>query len=313
MISTDYKTITAQKLNERMASDKGTILIHTLTKDHFQSIRLPGAVNACVFEVTFPDQVKQIIKDRKETIVVYGASRDSMDAVTAADKLQRAGYQDIRVLEGGIKDWRALGFALEGSNPDLPDDTGASTPLKNGNYMLDPGESSIEWTGRNPGSKHVGTINLSEGRLTIDGDQSSGRFKIDMNTINNINLKGDELQPVLESHLKSDDFFFTKMFPWAWFHLKKAEPVDHPCYTLPNHTLRGELVLRGVSVPIAFPATLIQTKSNRIIGDAHFDIDRTQWGIIYGSSRFFEHLGMHVVFDLISIQLKIVMVPDQAI
>ena len=26
--------------------------------------------------------------------------------------------------------------------------------------------------------------------------------------------------------------------------------------------------------------------------EAHFDIDRTQWGIIYGSSRFFKHLGM---------------------
>jgi len=28
-----------------------------------------------------------------------------------------------------------------------------------------------------------------------------------------INLEGDELQPVLEAHLRSDDFFFTKMFP----------------------------------------------------------------------------------------------------
>jgi hypothetical protein len=34
---------------------------------------------------------------------------------------------------------------------------------------------------------------------------------------------------------------------------------------------------------------------------AHFDFDRTRWNVIYGSSRFFEHLGMHLVFDLISI------------
>ena len=40
--------------------------------------------------------------------------------------------------------------------------------------------------------------------------------------------------------------------------------------------------------------------------ESHFDIDRTRWGITYGSPRFFERLGMHLVFDLISIQLRIV-------
>jgi hypothetical protein len=28
--------------------------------------------------------------------------------------------------------------------------------------------------------------------------------------------------------------------------------------------------------------------------------------VIYGSSRFFEHLGMHLVFDPITIQLRVV-------
>jgi len=38
--------------------------------------------------------------------------------------------------------------------------------------------------------------------------------------------------------------------------------------------------------------------TDEMIGiEAHFDIDRTKWDIIYGSSRFFEHLGMHLVFD----------------
>jgi hypothetical protein len=41
--------------------------------------------------------------------------------------------------------------------------------------------------------------------------------------------------------------------------------------------------------------------------EAHFDLDRTEWGIIYGSARFFEHLGMHQVFEAISISLRLVM------
>lgn len=42
---------------------------------------------------------------------------------------------------------------------------------------------------------------------------------------------------------------------------------------------------------------------------AHFEFNRTRWGVIYGSSRFFRHLGMHLVFDLISLQLRIVTEP----
>jgi hypothetical protein len=42
------------------------------------------------------------------------------------------------------------------------------------------------------------------------------------------------------------------------------------------------------------------------MAEAHFDINRTKWNIIFGLTRFFEHLGMHLVFDLISIQVRIV-------
>jgi hypothetical protein len=35
-------------------------------------------------------------------------------------------------------------------------------------------------------------------------------------------------------------------------------------------------------------------------------MDRTRWNVIYGSTRFFEYLGMHKVFDLISFQIRIV-------
>ena len=52
-------------------------------------------------------------------------------------------------------------------------------------------------------------------------------------------------------------------------------------------------------------ATITRTPENGLAAEAHFDIDRPRWNIIYGSTRFFEHLGMHLVFDLISIQLRI--------
>jgi polyisoprenoid-binding protein YceI len=69
--------------------------------------------------------------------------------------------------------------------------------------------------------------------------------------------------------------------------------------------VKGELILRGVSAALDFDMTANLVDENMVTLEGHFDIDRTRWNIIYGSTRFFEHLGMHKVFDLISIQIRI--------
>lgn len=49
-----------------------------------------------------------------------------------------------------------------------------------------------------------------------------------------------------------------------------------------------------------------KTEHDDLASEAHFNLDRTPWRISYGSARFFENLGMHLVSDLISFQVKIV-------
>lgn len=311
MTTSEPYTIQPETLNEWISTDKAFHLIHTLPADHYQCAHIPGAVQACVYEVTFMDQVYAAIRDKTVPVVVYGDSDATMAAAMAAGKLQRAGFASVHMLAGGLEAWRAQGFELEGSESVLPKDSGHPADLQNGTYTLDADESSIEWTGRNPNTKHHGILSLSEGSLAVDGGHITGKFKIDMNSIRNLNLEGDELQPVLEAHLKSDDFFFVKLFPWAKFHLKIAHPVEDPTYTLPNYQVGGDLELRGVTAPLAFPASMFQLEDGSITADAHFDFDRTRWGIIYGSSRFFKHLGMQVVYDLINVQLKVRFLPEQ--
>jgi hypothetical protein len=41
-------------------------------------------------------------------------------------------------------------------------------------------------------------------------------------------------------------------------------------------------------------------------GNAHFDFDRTLWNVLYGSEKFFEKLGMHLVNDNITMELFLV-------
>ena len=298
-------TISQQELHQKMSDPDAFVLLDTLTNDHFSKVHLPGAHNACVFEVTFLDQVAKITSDKECEIILYGSSDKSMDAPTAAEKLLRAGYRNVSALEGGLRQWHGLGYELEGEAPEELVEPEKPFIPEVGTYLVDTEQSLIEWTGRNPNTKHFGTLKLSGGEISVKDGVISGTFEIDMKSIKNINLEGDPLQPVLIAHLLSDDFFFVKMFPKATFTIKSATPIEDPTFSSPNFEVKGTLELRGVKKEIRFPATVNPLPDGHVNIEAHFDIDRTRWKVIYGSSRFFEHLGMHLVYDLISIQLRL--------
>lgn len=300
-----FKSIEAEELMERIKNKDNPILIDTLTGSHFAKVHLPEARSACVFEVSFLNQVEAIVDSKKHEIVLYGSSGRSKDALTAAEKLQRAGYEKISILNGGLEAWRSRGLELQGDQPDMSD---AETVLRldDGKYRADTSQSVIEWTGRNPNNKHFGTVGLKAGSVEVNNSILTGAFEIDMNSIENINLKGDELHPVLTSHLKSDDFFFVKMYPSAFLIITEGVPVKTPFLSMPNYGFNATLELRDVKANLAFQATVSTTEAGGLAAEAHFDIDRTRWGAIYGSARFFENLGMHLVFDLISFQVRIV-------
>ena len=300
----DY--VSPEDLLKWIETKKSFYLIDTLKDDHFQKAHLPGASNACVFEVTFLDQMKSITDDKNAAIVFYGSSDRSMDALTAAEKLHREGYQQIKNLKGGIESWRSLGYPLEGDSLDTAGDPETKLVLDDGKYHIDTDQSMIEWAGRNPNTKHFGTVSISSGQVNIENNNITGVIDIDINSIENFSLKGDELQPVLISHLNSDDFFFVKYFPTATLVINGGGLVEDPHLSSPNYEINSTLELRGVNADLSFSTTITKTDDDGLSAEAHFDIDRTRWNVIYGSTKFFEHLGMHMVFDLISFQVKIV-------
>lgn len=106
-----------------------------------------------------------IADDINVEIVLYGSSGRSMDALTAAEKLQTHGYQHIKILKGGIESWRSLGYRLEGELVDLAGDFETRLLLQDGKYRIDTEQSIIEWVGRNPNTKHFGTVRISDGQI----------------------------------------------------------------------------------------------------------------------------------------------------
>jgi polyisoprenoid-binding protein YceI len=301
-----YREINPEQLQQRLEEDDTVNLIHVMPVEVFRLRHIPGSKNACVYEVTFPDQVQSIASDKDSPIVLYGTSSNMHEATAAAEKLDRMAYRDILVLTGGMAGWQACGYDLTGEAPEAPLDPATTIDLADGRYPVDLNASAIEWSGRNPNGKHWGTIKMSSGTIAVNNGNLGGEFEIDMTAIKNIDLEGDELQPVLISHLESDDFFFTRLFPKARFVILGSEAINDRSRSGPNFRIAGNLELRGISAEIEFPATLSLTADDKILAEAHFDIDRTRWNILYGSSRFFEHLGMHLVYDPISVQLFIV-------
>ena len=285
---------------------KSILLVDVLPPEHYAARRIPGAVNACVYEMTFQKTMAELAPAKDAAVVLYGAGPDSQDSIAAADKLGREGYTALSVFHGGLTEWRDNDLPLEGDAADVVEPPHPVLDLGEKTYKLVYGESMIKWTGRNNNGGHVGTLSLSAGEMHCQ-DDINAEFTIDMTSIKDVDLEGTELQPVLETHLKSDDFFFTKLFPKAEFKTTQVKLVENAEATRPNAMVQGELSLRGMTNEIAFPAHIRNIDDGKIALLANLDFDRTQWGVIYGSSRFFQHLSYHVVYDFISVDLRIVL------
>jgi hypothetical protein len=67
----------------------------------------------------------------------------------------------------------------------------------------------------------------------------------------------------------------------------------------------GTLTLRGVTNEVSFRARVAPHREGGLALQARFDLDRTRWGSLYGSGRFFARLGMHLVDDAVSLDVHV--------
>jgi len=295
-------TITCQELNERLAGGDSPLVIDVLPPEVYGTRHLPGASNACVYEVVFLEGVAGLAPDPATPLVLYDATGMTMAAATAREKLLAAGYRDVRVLAGGLAGWCAAGYPVEEAGAPLPEPV-----LRDGTYRLDPAASVLEWTGRNFNNRHYGRIPFTGGEIVISGGElRRGEITLDMTGISNLDLQDETYRKMLVSHLKSDDFFAVDRYPVASIAISGWQPVAGATPGTPDHTVEGELTIKGVTRQIAFPAALSLQEDGSLKAQAAFDIDRTAWNITYGSGKLFEKLGMHLVHDRIDIELFLV-------
>ncbi|NMC74348.1 MAG: sulfurtransferase [Geobacteraceae bacterium] len=294
--------ISCKELYQWLTEEKDFTIIDVLPPEYYASRHIPGAVNVCVYEMTFLDSIREKITDKKRSIVVYDSSNRSKASLCAVEKLSAAGFAEVFELAGGIEEWEGSGYPVDVLGPDMDEEPVPS----DGTHPIDCGTSRLEWIGRNVFKKHWGTIDISGGEIIVaNGVVAGGSVTMDMRSIKDCDLADESLNALLIRHLTSDDFFDVENHPTASFQITQCVPEKGATPGMPNYLVKGMLTIKGIAQEVAVPAIIVPGESSGIHAQACFSIDRTQWNITYGSGKLFEKLGMHLVNDTISLELFI--------
>ena len=156
-------------------------------------------------------------------------------------------------------------------------------------------ESTIVWTGKKVTGQHKGSIKLESGVLEFKGnDLSGGNFVIDMTTINVTDLEGKGKKS-LEGHLKSDDFFGTEKHKKSDLKITKVSKLNDKTYDV-----SGKITIKGITKTTNFTMLVDgNTATTTLI------IDRTKFGIKYGSNSFFDNLKDKAIYDEFTLDVNL--------
>ena len=296
----------AASLEAWLVAHPDGLLIHVLPEDAFDEARIPGSKNACCYEMAFEETMQRLAPNLSTEVVVYGESAATLEAEAARTKLLQAGYTQVGVFKGGLAAWRAAGLPVEGLGISI---SPSQAPV-DGTYTLDTSASVIRWTGRNLFNHHEGKLKLVGGSAMMKGGSlEKAEFTLDMNSLSCGDIEDPTMNGMLIAHLKSDDFFSVPTFPTARFETRIVKPIEGATPGSVNWSVTGDLTLKGVTAEITFPAVIAMKPEGIVVAQAEVSIDRTRWGVVYGSGKFFARLAHHVVNDEVQLHLKLFLLP----
>jgi polyisoprenoid-binding protein YceI len=147
-----------------------------------------------------------------------------------------------------------------------------------------------------PRQAHEGTINLASGSLVSDGKSvTGGDFVIDMKSIVATDITDPEYNKKFIGHITTGDFFEVEKYPTATFKITKVVGAN----------VTGDLTLHGVTKSITFPAK-VSMMGGKATATASIPVDRTDFGVKYGSKKFFDSIGDKAIDDVFNLDVTLV-------
>ena len=171
-------------------------------------------------------------------------------------------------------------------------------------YNVSTANSVINWKGSKIAGSHTGTFKLSNGTLNVEGNKiTGGEFTIDIKSIKNTDMAAGEGKEDLEGHLLAADFFDAAKYPTAKFEITKVTSLAGQAEA--NALVYGNLTLKEVTKEIGFKAQTKISESGVSISTPTFKINRTDFGMKYGSASFFDNLKDKAINDEVELSISL--------
>lgn len=171
-------------------------------------------------------------------------------------------------------------------------ETEAKWITENKTLTFDTKKSSVAWTGYGEVGNYslTGTVNLKSGSITITDDKIvSGTIIIDLKSIKHS-------QNTLVEHLKSKDFFEVANYPTATLRITKSKILSDN-----SIEITGNITIKKTTKPIT-----ITMKRDGDIFSGKMTLDRTAFGVQYGSKNFFDNLGDQAIKNEFDLEFKLI-------
>ena len=167
-------------------------------------------------------------------------------------------------------------------------------------YSVDSSSSKIVYVGKKVTGEHTGTITLKSGSLSFKGDTiTAGEFVADMNSLTSTDITDKEYNAKYVSHMKSPDFFNTEKHPESKLVIKSSKKTDK------GLEVTGTLTMLGETKPVTFVVTDLKKTDAGVTGKSNLTLNRTQWGLKYGSTSFFKGLGDKAINDEFTLAVEL--------
>ncbi|MBX2844659.1 MAG: YceI family protein [Saprospiraceae bacterium] len=166
--------------------------------------------------------------------------------------------------------------------------------------------STLWWKGtKKIGGGHEGNIPVKTGTFKLkDGSIVGSEFEIDVAGLTSTDLEPGKGKEDLESHLKNADFFDVEKFPTATFKIIGQKDLEND-ENGNTHQLSGTLTIKNTAKVIDIPAK-VAIDGEAISLESTFNIDRTDFGVVYGSEGSFADLAKdRVINDAVELKVMV--------
>lgn len=168
-------------------------------------------------------------------------------------------------------------------------------------YKVDSASSKIAWVGKKVTGEHAGNVSVKSGSISAEGEViTAGEVVVDMKSITCTDITDKETNGKFIGHITSPDFFDTAKYPEAKLVIKSVKKTDK------GQEITADFTMIGQTKPLTFVATDVKADGKTLTAKANIVVDRTVWGLKYGSGKFFQGLGDKMIKDefTLAVELK---------